>query len=73
VTVSELQAEWLSETMIERLAGGDAGVRRDLEELARQPDDHRPFAHPCYWGAFICQGDTTPLPGSDLRYGDPGS
>jgi CHAT domain-containing protein/tetratricopeptide (TPR) repeat protein len=65
VTVAELQAEWLSGTMIERLAAGDAEARRVLEELARQPDGHRPFEHPFYWGAFICHGDTAPLPGMD--------
>jgi tetratricopeptide (TPR) repeat protein/CHAT domain-containing protein len=65
VTVGELRAEWLSGTMIERLAAGDAEARRALEELARQPDGHRPFAHPFYWGAFICQGGTAPLPAVD--------
>ena len=25
-------------------------------------DDHRPFADPFFWGAFICQGDPSPLP-----------
>jgi CHAT domain-containing protein/Tfp pilus assembly protein PilF len=64
VTVGELRAEWLSGTMIERLTAGDAEARRVLEELAWQPDGHRPFEHPFYWGAFICQGDTAPLPGS---------
>jgi hypothetical protein len=65
-TVGELRAEWLSETMIERLAAGDAGARRGLDELTRQRDGHRPFAHPFYWGAFICQGDTAPLTESTL-------
>jgi CHAT domain-containing protein len=61
VTVGELRVAWLSGTMIEQLAAGDAEVRRALEELAQQPDGHRPFKHPFYWGAFICQGDTAPL------------
>jgi CHAT domain-containing protein len=65
VTVGQLRAEWLSDAAIDRLAAGDAGARRALEELARQPDGHRPFEHPFYWGAFICQGDTAPLPGAD--------
>jgi CHAT domain-containing protein/tetratricopeptide (TPR) repeat protein len=64
VTVGELRVDWLSGTMIERLAAGDAGVRRAREELAQRPENHRPFEHPFYWGAFICQGDTTPLPES---------
>jgi CHAT domain-containing protein len=40
-------------------------ARRTLEELVRQPDGHRPFEHPFYWAAFICQGDTAPLPAVD--------
>jgi CHAT domain-containing protein len=62
VTVGDLQAEWLSDAMIDRLAAGNAETSRALRELAGQPDDHRPFAHPLYWGAFICQGDPSPLP-----------
>jgi tetratricopeptide (TPR) repeat protein/CHAT domain-containing protein len=61
VTVGELRGDWLSGEMMDQLAGGDPGARDALEELAQQPDEHRPFAHPFYWGAFICQGDTAPL------------
>jgi CHAT domain-containing protein/tetratricopeptide (TPR) repeat protein len=64
VTVRQLRAEWLSDAAIDRLTAGDAEARRALVGLARQPDGHRPFEHPSYWGAFICQGDTAPLPGS---------
>jgi hypothetical protein len=45
---------------------GDANARCHLEKLGQQPDDHRPFAHPLYWGAFICQGDPAPLPAVDF-------
>jgi CHAT domain-containing protein/tetratricopeptide (TPR) repeat protein len=62
VTVGQLRGDWLSDRMIDRLAAGDAAARRALQELAQQPDGHRPFEHPFYWGAFICQGDTAPLP-----------
>jgi len=48
--------------MIERLAGGREKLREKLQQLAQQPDDHRPFEHPYYWGAFICQGGPRPLP-----------
>jgi CHAT domain-containing protein len=65
VTVGQLRAEWLNAATIDRLAAGDFVARRALAELARQPDDHRPFEHPFYWGAFICQGDTAPLPTAD--------
>jgi tetratricopeptide (TPR) repeat protein/CHAT domain-containing protein len=62
ITVGQLRGEWLTPTMIERLAGGDAEARRRLEELAGRPDEDRPFAHPFHWAAFICQGDPSPLP-----------
>jgi tetratricopeptide (TPR) repeat protein len=61
-SVGQLKQEWLSPAMIERLAGGDAEARRRLEALAARSDDHRPFESPFYWGAFICQGDPSPLP-----------
>jgi tetratricopeptide (TPR) repeat protein len=60
-TVAQLRGEWLTPAAIEQFAAGDATSRRHLEQLARQPDDHRPFASPFYWGAFICQGDPAPL------------
>ena len=62
-TIAQLKAEWLTPAMIDRLAAGDAEARRHLEQLAGQPDDYRPFASPFFWGAFICQGDPSPLPG----------
>jgi tetratricopeptide (TPR) repeat protein len=61
-TVAQLKAEWLAPAVIERLAAGDAEARRGLEALAAKPDDHRPFESPFFWGAFICQGDPSPLP-----------
>jgi CHAT domain-containing protein/tetratricopeptide (TPR) repeat protein len=61
-TVAQLKAEWVSPAMIEQFASGDTNARRHLEELAQKPDDHRPFESLLYWGAFICQGDPSPLP-----------
>jgi CHAT domain-containing protein len=61
-TIAELKGEWLTPAMIEQFTAGDAGAERALQELAGKPDDYRPFEHPFYWGAFICQGDTAPLP-----------
>jgi tetratricopeptide (TPR) repeat protein len=61
-TVAELKGEWLTPAMIEQFAAGDANTRRHLEQLAQQPDEHRPFTQPFCWGAFICQGDPSPLP-----------
>jgi CHAT domain-containing protein len=65
VTIGELRAKWLNTATIDLLAAGDVEARRALAELARRPDGHRPFEHPFYWGAFICQGDTAPLPALD--------
>jgi CHAT domain-containing protein len=62
VTVGQLRAEWLSPAMMERLGDGDPATRDHLGKLAQRPDDHRPFEDPLYWGAFICQGDSAPLP-----------
>jgi CHAT domain-containing protein len=62
VTVGQLKQEWLTPSTLDRLAAGDAETRRSLENLAAKPADHQPFAQPLYWGAFICQGDTAPLP-----------
>ena len=47
--------------MIERLASEDAQAQRRLEDLAAKPGDHKPFERPFFWGAFICQGDPSPL------------
>jgi CHAT domain-containing protein len=33
------------------------------QHLAGRSDSDRPFEDPCYWGAFICQGDPSPLLG----------
>ncbi len=61
-TIGQLKQEWLTPAKIERLASGNLDSRRGLQELAAKADDHRPFAAPFYWGAFICQGDPSPLP-----------
>jgi tetratricopeptide (TPR) repeat protein/CHAT domain-containing protein len=63
LTVRQLTSDgWLSAETIERLAGGREKITEELQQLAQQPDEHRPFSHPYYWGAFICQGDPRPLP-----------
>jgi hypothetical protein len=70
-TIAQLKVEWLAPAMIERLAASDAEARRGLEALAAKPDDHKPFERPFFWGAFICQGDPSPLP-STKTAGEPG-
>ena len=69
LTIGHLRAAgWLTATMISRLAGEDAGpsgtnvdTKAWLEALAGEPEEYRPFRHPRFWGAFICQGDPSPL------------
>jgi CHAT domain-containing protein len=61
-TIGQIRAEWLSPDIIERLAAGDDAARRRLRYLAGKPDSHRPFEHPFFWAAFICQGEPGPLP-----------
>jgi CHAT domain-containing protein len=61
LTIGAIRETWLAPAMVDRLAAGDAGTREHLRHLAQQPDDHRPFADPYYWGAFICQGNPGPL------------
>ena len=61
VTLGEIRAVWLTANKIDELAAGDMDTKLKLWDLARQPDTHLPFEHPCYWGAFICQGEPDPL------------
>lgn len=56
--VRSLRRKWLTDRGIERLTESDVRYREQLHRLAKRPDDFRPYAHPVYWGAFICQGDT---------------
>jgi CHAT domain-containing protein len=66
VTVSQIRTPWLTAETIARLAVGDAELREELETLATQPNDFRPFNEPVYWGGFICQGDPNSLPPQTL-------
>ena len=61
LTVFQLRDNWLSDKMIEQISAGDMETINELQRLALQPDEYTPFAHPYYWGAFICQGDSSPL------------
>jgi hypothetical protein len=59
LTVGTIRETWLSPDMIARLA---AGSREAQQDLAQQSNDHRPFADPYYWGAFVCLGQLEPMP-----------
>jgi CHAT domain-containing protein len=61
-TVGQLRQRWLLPRLIPILAADDPLIRADLERLAAFPDAYRPFELPYFWGAFISQGDPTPLP-----------
>ncbi|MEW6211557.1 MAG: CHAT domain-containing protein, partial [Acidobacteriota bacterium] len=67
ITVGQIRERWLSDEMIDRLSVGNSGTKRELRELAQQPNSYRPFIDPYYWGAFICQGDPGPLPSRTLE------
>ncbi|MEG4301748.1 CHAT domain-containing tetratricopeptide repeat protein [Microcoleus sp. D3_18a_C4] len=58
ITVGELQQFELGQEILKYV---NNGRELDTAILARQAED-KPLAHPYYWGAWICQGDTTSLP-----------
>lgn len=62
LTVGEIRSGWLSPAIIDQPGGDHGDFRRELETLAQAPDGTCPFAHPFYWGAFVCLGDPSPLP-----------
>jgi CHAT domain-containing protein len=59
ITVGELQQFELGREILK----DEFNNGRELDDaiLARQAED-KLLAHPYYWGAWICQGDTTSLP-----------
>ncbi len=66
VTIGKIRKPWLNKRIIKKLAAGDLKTENVLKQLSNQPDDHQPFKHPFFWGAFICQGDPSPLPSFDF-------
>jgi len=62
LTICDMRSQWLSNSAIRKRSANNPSIQDELQQLARQPDDHRPFQHPFYWGAFICQGEPAPLP-----------
>ena len=67
IPVRSLRRGWLSDRNIIRLSGGNARYREQLRHLAKRADDFRPFRDPVYWGAFICQGETSVLSGETVQ------
>ncbi|BCG62921.1 MAG: hypothetical protein methR_P0592 [Methyloprofundus sp.] len=62
VTVGEIRKDWLNKQTLKKLSAGNQEAEKELKQLTKKPNNHQPFQHPLYWGAFICQGDTEPLP-----------
>ena len=59
LTVADLGESWPE--VINR-AARDVKTDDEPRDLRTGPDDYRPYARPYYWGAFICQGNPSPLP-----------
>lgn len=59
ITVKELRQSSLGLEVLKDLLG----VKElDLQVSISCQEDDKPLEHPFYWGAWVCQGDTTPLP-----------
>ncbi|MCP2727639.1 CHAT domain-containing protein [Limnofasciculus baicalensis] len=58
ITVRELQQFELGQEILKQEFNN--GRELDATMLTRQAED-KPLAHPYYWGAWICQGDTKPI------------
>ena len=56
--------DYIRKITIKELRNSETGkaALKELEELQKinenYPEDYTPFAHPYFWGAWICQGDT---------------
>jgi len=61
LTIKEIREKWLTKDMISKLSSGNEKIERELEEFLKLPDNSTPFSDPLYWGAFICQGDPSPI------------
>lgn len=66
-SVEQLRADgWLADAWLEWLAVRWPPLAEQAQAWLQGPGSVRPFAEPYYWGAFICQGDPSPLPKSAL-------
>jgi CHAT domain-containing protein len=61
LTIAQMCPQWLTPEAITRITDRSLAIGKHLRELSQKPENHRPYAHPKYWGAFICQGDAAPL------------
>lgn len=65
--VADLRASGRTPWVQDWQADDQLTVRREWELLLQASADTTPFAHPFYWGGFICLGDRSPLPVTDTR------
>jgi CHAT domain-containing protein len=61
LTIAQMRPQWLTPEAITSLTERSSGIGNHLRELSQKPENYRPYAHPKHWGAFICQGDVSPL------------
>lgn len=61
LTIAQMRSQWLTPEAITRLTQHSPAIGNHLQELCQKPENHRPYAHRKYWGAWVCQGDTTPM------------
>jgi CHAT domain-containing protein len=61
LTIAQMRPQWLTPEAITRITDRNLDIGNQLRELSQKPENYHPYAHPRYWGAFICQGDASPL------------
>jgi CHAT domain-containing protein/tetratricopeptide (TPR) repeat protein len=61
LTIKEIREKHLTTDMIAKLSSGNEKVEQELDQFLKLPDDTTPFSDPIYWGAFICQGEISPM------------
>lgn len=62
LTIAQMRPNWLTEERISHLCQSYPQLENQLRQLSQKSDTDRPYASPRCWGAFICQGNITPLP-----------
>lgn len=61
LTIEQMREQWLTPEAISWVSEHSQDIGKDLRKLSQKSDHHCPYAHPQHWGAFICQGNPTPL------------
>ena len=61
LTIAQMRPQWLTPEAISRITERSPAIGKHLRELCQKHENYRPYAHPKYWAAFICQGNASPL------------